>query len=976
MSPDPQNTVKYGSQAAESVTAGTTPAPDGATMKRVEPSDLASQPPPGETVGKASAVETRTAPGDRGSPVKIAIPGYEIEHELGRGGMGVVYLARQLSLKRPVALKLLLSAATASEGQIDRFQVEVEAVAALQHPNIVQVYEFGEHDGHPFCSLEYVPGGSLSAALKAAPRRTPADAAALVETLARAVQHAHQRGVVHRDLKPANILLAADGTPKVADFGLAKRLEDTDSAHTRTGEVMGTPAYMAPEQAAGKTHEIGPACDVYALGAILYELLTGRTPFKGESVIDTIQKVLNAEPEPPSRHAPGLPRDLETICLKCLAKEQAGRYPSALALVQDLERFGAGEPILARREGVVRRLVRKGRKRRVAICLTVAAVAAVAVATWAFGRAGTAREAVQLSSEVAAALDAPDWSREHRGRTEEAIGRLEAVAPDQAAAARQRLLDRTARQFRDALARPRVTAADTPELEAELAWLAARDAALAKQLDAELRARLRSWQVAFDLSPPFATLGDGFPPDAVRVDAAGLVPASRTGAAVPTLTRAGGAVRIDAEFAPGWEQSHQFGFDLRSAGAEGNGYSFLLVAIPRPKVEGDGRVAPDARPTFAATNGYATARILRNGVLLRETPLSVGAGPVRLRAEREGDSLRLRVNDRLTTEFVDPFTVADDAQAPGVLWPTGSAVAHLRVEVQVLPPSASPLERADAVYNRGRFTEALDLYRQQARLGGDGGEARCKAAMCLLRLSRPDEAVADFEAVVAQPGDRWPVVAACQLWLFRLERKQFDEAAAVFDTVAVRYTRDQIARFVPYAVRQEIGHAGKAITPLDFATADKELIRNAEARLKIGDLINESEVQSEARRRLATVLACQGDTECATVVVREAMAIPDRPPPAGTLGVTEAWKARWYGWLMQTTGRTAEARALLEARLFEPEWARAYDPMTRTALRVPYARLLIADREPKKAEEQLDEYLRAPTWARTTCTHCTPRRGS
>jgi ABC-type amino acid transport substrate-binding protein len=304
------------------------------------------------------------------------LPDYEILGELGRGGMGVVYQARHLKLKRLVALKMILSGSHASAAELERFRGEAEAVARLQHPHIVQIYEVSEQEGLPYFSLEFCPGGSLKQKLSGMPL-PPQEAATLVETLARAMHEAHAKGIVHRDLKPANVLLTggpdvplAQCTPKITDFGLAKQL-DVDGGHTVTGAVMGTPSHMAPEQAEGKK-DIGPAADVYALGAILYELLTGRPPFQAPTPLETLDQVRHQEPVPPRRLQPRVPRDLETIGLKCLEKEPTQRYASAQALADDLSRFGKGQPIHARRVGPVERAWRWCRRNpTVATLLTV-----------------------------------------------------------------------------------------------------------------------------------------------------------------------------------------------------------------------------------------------------------------------------------------------------------------------------------------------------------------------------------------------------------------------------------------------------------------------------------------------------------------------------------------------------------------------------------------------------------------------------
>jgi tetratricopeptide (TPR) repeat protein/predicted Ser/Thr protein kinase len=297
----------------------------------------------------------------------FSVAGYEILGELGRGGMGVVYKARQVGLKRLVALKMILGGPFASAKELARFRTEAEAVARLQHPHIVQIYEVGEQQGFPYLALELVEGVNLQQMVAGVPQ-PPRQAAHLVETLARAVDHAHERGIVHRDLKPANILLTADGFPKITDFSLAKLLGG-DEALTPTDALIGTPNYMAPEQAAGRANASGPAADVYSLGAILYELLTGQPPFRGDSILDTLEQVRNQEPVPPARVKGPLPRELNTICLKCLEKDPARRYPSALALAEDLHRFLQCQPIRARPVTIWERIWKWARRRPAAAAL-------------------------------------------------------------------------------------------------------------------------------------------------------------------------------------------------------------------------------------------------------------------------------------------------------------------------------------------------------------------------------------------------------------------------------------------------------------------------------------------------------------------------------------------------------------------------------------------------------------------------------
>ncbi|MGO8691622.1 MAG: protein kinase domain-containing protein [Thermoguttaceae bacterium] len=303
-----------------------------------------------------------------------SVPGYEILEEVGRGGMAVVYKARQIALDRIVALKTILPSSAGAEEERTRFLREARVMALLQHPNVIQIHEIGYSGDRPFLAMEFMGGGSLAASLAGKPM-SPQQAAALVAVLADAVQRAHQQGVIHRDLKPGNILLSAEGTAKIGDFGLAKWFALPNSSAQQT-QVMGTPSYMAPEQAFGRC-ALGPAVDVYALGAILYELLTGRPPFLSDNPLDTLHLVDTQEPIPPRRWQPKVPRDLETICLKCLEKEPRRRYASARALCDDLQQFSAGKAISARPAGPLEHAWRWARHHRVAAALLSAAVAAL-----------------------------------------------------------------------------------------------------------------------------------------------------------------------------------------------------------------------------------------------------------------------------------------------------------------------------------------------------------------------------------------------------------------------------------------------------------------------------------------------------------------------------------------------------------------------------------------------------------------------
>jgi hypothetical protein len=363
------------------------PPPRYATLNSIVPADLQTQ-----DSMPASAADRPPEPGTPRPGLQIA--GYEILEELGRGATGVVYKARETALGRVVALKMILAWQHAGPHERTRFRVEAEAIARLQHPNIVQLFAVGEHDSLPFISLEFVDGGTLARKLAGEPL-PPNEAAGLMEKLARAIHYAHLRGVVHRDLKPANVLLTKDGEPKITDFGLAKQL-DASSGLSQSGVVMGTPSYMAPEQAAGKVRDTGPAADVYALGTVLYQLLTGRPPFQGVTTFEVLAQVTSVEPVPPARLNPKVPRDLGTVCLKCLHKDPARRYASAVDLADDLRRWREGRPITARPVSLWQRGLKWCRRNPTVAALLLIAVlllgSTVGVTIWALKNAAEVRQ--------------------------------------------------------------------------------------------------------------------------------------------------------------------------------------------------------------------------------------------------------------------------------------------------------------------------------------------------------------------------------------------------------------------------------------------------------------------------------------------------------------------------------------------------------------------------------------------------------
>jgi len=310
-----------------------------------------------------------------------AIPGYDIVGELGRGGMGIVYKVYQVRAKRFAALKMVIPGLEADPTLLQRFHSEAQAVAHLAHPNIVQIYEMGDYNGWPFFSLEFCGGGSLARKLGGTPM-LPHHAAELMEKVARAVAYAHQRQIVHRDLKPGNILLTPEGEPKIGDFGLAKRLDGRPGT-TRIGTIIGTPSYLAPELVDGKSKSVSPACDIYAVGAVLYECLTGRPPFKGANVIDTLEQIRRQRPIPPRAFNLKISPDLDAVCMKCLRRNPSDRYATAQEAAEDLHRYLKGMPTDARPESTLVQVVRVLQRPRAMVA------AAVLLAVFALSIAGS-----------------------------------------------------------------------------------------------------------------------------------------------------------------------------------------------------------------------------------------------------------------------------------------------------------------------------------------------------------------------------------------------------------------------------------------------------------------------------------------------------------------------------------------------------------------------------------------------------------
>jgi tetratricopeptide (TPR) repeat protein/predicted Ser/Thr protein kinase len=724
------------------------------------------------------------------------VPGHEVLGLLGRGGMGVVLKARHKVLDRIVAIKMPLLGHLAEPTDRQRFLREARATARLRHPNICPVFEVGEAGDRPYTTMAYIEGQTLTQWAK---QREPTarEAAEMVAAVAHAVSYAHTQGLLHRDIKPGNVMVdATSGQPVLMDFGLAKELACPSSELTHTGQVMGTPAYMAPEQASGHQDRIGTHSDVYALGAILYYLLCGRSPFTGNPG-EVIRQVQVDEPIPPRKLAPRTHRDLETVCLKAMAKEPRHRYSSALELAQDLERFCAGESILARREGVAHKVWRKVRRRPIAAALMlVLTVAAIASGYFAL----RTRQIAELERTIDGGQQAAEWTPARVTDLEAAIDRLRLLAPGRIDELRGRVHQRFAAAIEASIQQPRLQASDVTHIEADLELLAARDVDLAEALRAKLRTRLVAWQPLMELQFPFAEWESVFDPTVVDSLDQGLVSGGGT---VFSRTACRGRVRLEAEFDQSWTSASRLGLLLGADSRTENkdrGYAFLLEV---PAIGRD-RSTKEAAETFESVQkrrGKVRAVILQNEVPLREDYIPVPQGPLRLVASRDADRLSFQINDRQPLAFWHAFPVIDhDDRVFALEWPRGVPLTRLRASEQPLTPAASLLERGDSLYAQGEFFDALAEYQKQAIESGTsefGQEARLKQALCLIAQKQPAEARKLLEEVAGQSGTRWPLVARCHLWAMHLREGALDEAYAVFEGLSWQHTREELQLLIP-----------------------------------------------------------------------------------------------------------------------------------------------------------------------------------
>jgi len=880
-------------------------------------------PSPSEEVGK--------------TPQWPNIPEHDVLKFLGKGGMGIVLQARHRVLDRLVAVKMPLAGDWMDDADRERFLREARATAKLRHPNICPVFEVGETENRPYITMAYIEGESL---VQWARDRKPngREAAEMLAVLARAVEFAHQQGIVHRDIKPQNVLVdRASGQPMLMDFGLAKEMALADSELTQSGQVLGTPAYMAPEQAAGRLRDVGPRSDVYALGAVLYHLLCGRPPYLGGGG-EVLRQLQTDVPPAPRKLAPNTNRDLETICLTAMAREPLRRYESASALAADLQRFVIGEAILAHREGLPRKISRMVRRRPVVVALTTLLMVTIA---WFTYSASVTRRIAELRGTIRNRVDANDWTPSHFNQTESDIDRLATMVPEQAKLDRERFHQRFAESLQAAIQQQRVPKEESTRIEAGIAALATRDKSRAADLTEKLAARLGDWQLAFELRPPFANLGAIFDQEKVHIDGDVL---RTTAGTVPTRVACAGDASVEVEFQGDDVPTVPFGIlvdmDSRTKGGV-RGYEFVV---------GPSTHANEHKKRLELV-------VARNGAPLRREPLDPQAGSWRFSVSRVADHLSVKLNDLPVIDFYDVVPLTQPkSPVVAIEWPDTLGLTYLRASGRPLSKSVSPLESGDDKLSHGRFAGALAEYQAAAVASNQGDfdqEARYKQALCLAKLNRLDEARPLLERLCAEQGERWPALAFCQLWAGYLQSGKTNEAFGVFENLSTRYPSDFLRSLVSIELISSIVqkyHARASGVAQFFFDAERE--RNLERAEKVQEFFGMTGVEHDMTiywlyRSRMMMGDNQRAIELGQRLVRDAASLD------------ETGHSRWvqfietYAWLLRLQEGPQRALNEIQSQLTESR------RKERIGLLVESARSHAALNQWEQARQELDELRRA-----------------
>jgi tetratricopeptide (TPR) repeat protein/tRNA A-37 threonylcarbamoyl transferase component Bud32 len=780
---------------------------------------------------------------------------FQIVRPHARGGLGEVYLAQDGELRRPVALKRIQQRFVRDSAGKDRFLREAEITGKLEHPGIVPVYGLGiDAEGRPYYAMRFIRGETFKEAIDRFHKTafTPSERSLELRRLLRrfldvcnAIDYALSKGILHRDLKPANIMLGKHGETLVVDWGLAKIIGHDDPAaahedslapvssdrpieHTQEGLVVGTAPYMSPEQAEGRHDELGPATDVYGLGAVLYALLTGRNPVEAPDVVTILERVRRGEIVPPHQNA-DVPRPLSAVCMKALALRPQDRYPLPRDLAEDLEHWMADEPVSARKDTWSERQARWMRRHRTTAqtalgALVLVAVVAVGASIMIQGARTKEVRALRIATAAGRAselLEGKTWDAGRVANVEALVGELDDLQYDEAPQLRKRLPVQLAGFLDDSLRAPVIAASELERTKELVAVLERLDAAAAARLRPRIAERERDWQSQIAVAPPFVDASRAFDLKQFRLENDLLFP-THDGADPTALSRisSAGRVQLEATWNAAWEDSPAVGLILN---ADGDRKYVFLLCLSGFHLDPNLR---RGRLTFATARTAGEpfdARIVRidgdTETVLCSMPIAVASGELTLRAERVDDLLDFQINGQPGPSFADMFPIGTGS--PGVLglyWPKSVGLSRWEARRQALPATPSLLETADELFAQGEFLKAMELYERQAAdftsLAGKQ-QARYKQAVCLTQLARRPEALEVLAPVVGDLAttDRndkanWPLRATFLTWLLHFQAGDYQEADRTFQKIEnqteLRFA--DLARLVPAEDRRQILH--------------------------------------------------------------------------------------------------------------------------------------------------------------------------
>ncbi len=963
------------------------------------------------TAGTASNLDRPDATAQVAGETLIAQTSYRIIRPHAQGGLGEVLLANDERLGRPIALKRIKESFDRDPERRQRFLREAEITSHLEHPGIVPVHGVCEDEaGRPCYVMRFIEGETLLAAIQRfhaedTPARDRGERRlALRQLLTRfvaacnTVAYAHSRGVIHRDLKPANIMLGPYGETLVVDWGLAKSspvaprqelpcavsasddtttstarsafLSQSDRATlTQTGTALGTPAFMSPEQAAGRIEELGPASDIYSLGATLFALLTGKAPFEGLELGVLFDRLERGVVVSPRSINANVSRPLDAICLKAMSREPSQRYATAVELAEDIEHWLADEPVAAYREPLLARTSRFARRHRGAVTAASVTVLSLAVASYLIATAVSERRLTSLTHEIDVGLDAREWNDSHLAQMDSLVERLSKHAPDQALLARERIDLRLNDVIHGGLQQQRLEPTSVAHLEGLLKQLESRDPQRASPLRSIFQQRLRDWEPVFELKSPFANQAEVFGKALFPIEAGALLrPApkvetelSRDAASVLTKISSPVRAQLRAEFELPDGPLPEFGLlidarkllpDPKIGRLKATIHSYAFLVSP-PRAKPTENTDEEVGPSQIMTPGQRVVeiRILRNGIVQRQEEASLPSGPVTMTVSREGDQLQVQLNEFPPLVFHDPFPLRGDKSGSfGVVLPLQVRLAQLTGFRQPLPAGASPLEQADESFAQSRFEEALRHYQAAARtaVGETALEARYKSGLCLLRLNRTENAAELLEQVAATATGRWALLASCQLWSLRTKARQLEAADAIHDSINTRYRVRDLYATVPTELREEILKSYQTYGVQHFLY-NPERIRNLERALAAFKLLGQTP-NERIRTSLIRAYRLIGEEDKALTLALESLQLSTTS--AGAFATTHLEDVCW---LQRRRGDAAIALKDLDRRLKAAPRVTPDDLYNTQILMVEKSRTLIALEQWDAAEKLLAE---------------------